>query len=66
MTRSHSDAMADTARSQRPLTCLSCAYHRVAGCAKGITGWPHRWLGDDCLSADYEPGSDEREDWENE
>ena len=45
------------------LTCLSCASYRRTGCLDNITLWPNAVL-EDCWSAQYEPGSDEAEDWE--
>lgn len=47
--------------SHRPLTCLSCSNHRVAGCTKSVGTWPSQALAT-CLWGCYEPGSDEVED----
>lgn len=54
--------MRESTPSLRPLTCLSCAHHRVGGCVKSVPAWPNQWLAD-CRWGQYEPGSDEREDW---
>jgi hypothetical protein len=42
----------------RPLTCLSCANYRTAGCAEHHPGWP-RAVSSECWFFVYEPGSDE-------
>jgi len=47
----------------RHLTCLSCASYRPTGCLDNLTSWPNAVLAD-CWAAQYEPGSDEAEDWE--
>ena len=46
-----------------PLTCLSCAHYRTTGCHLGQPGWPTEPLAD-CWAGQYEPGSDEAEDWD--
>ena len=52
------------ARDAKPRTCLSCSSYRTTGCAKQEPGWPTEEL-DGCWVAQYEPGSDEAEDWEH-
>ena len=46
-----------------PLTCLSCSNYRTTGCTNALQGWPTKTLAD-CWAAQYEPGSDEAEDWD--
>ena len=48
---------------QMPLTCLSCSNYRTTGCTNALQGWPTKTLAD-CWAAQYEPGSDEAEDWD--
>jgi hypothetical protein len=45
------------------LTCLSCSHYRTTGCQLGQSGWPAEHL-NDCWAAQWEPGSDEAEDWD--
>jgi hypothetical protein len=46
------------------LTCLSCSCHRPGGCTAFEAAWPEALLST-CPSADYLPGSDEREPTNN-
>ena len=46
------------------LTCRSCHHYRLTGCHLGLSEWPTAKL-NTCRASQYEPGSDEAEDYDD-